>query len=364
MLNAAAYTAVDAAETPDGRRTAWAANAGAPATLARLAAEHRFTLVHYSSEYVFDGTVEPHTEDEPLSPLGVYAQTKAAGDVAVATAPRHYVLRTSWVIGAGKNFVRTMQQLAANGVSPTVVDDQVGRLTFTDELSRATRHLLDVGAPYGTYNVSNGGEPRSFNGWAREVFRLAGRDPEDVGRVSTEEYFAGKDLAPRPLRSVMDLAKIEATGFVPEDALVALERYVAGSAGSSALAAVVVLEAVDVVLAGVLAALDLDDHQRLVARRCRSGAPGRWPRRGSPRGRPPSLAVDDAGRLAGDHDPVLGAVLVGLVGQPLVRLDDDPLHLEARPLVEDVPGTPGAVLGLPGHRRLVRPASAGRTSAR
>ena len=88
--------------------------------------------------------LDPHVEDEPLSPLGVYAQTKAAGDVAVATAPRHYVLRTSWVIGAGKNFVRTMQQLAADGVSPKVVDDQVGRLTFTEELSRATRHLLDV----------------------------------------------------------------------------------------------------------------------------------------------------------------------------------------------------------------------------
>ena len=173
MLNAAAYTAVDAAETPDGRRTAWAANAGAPATLARLAAEHRFTLVHYSTEYVFDGTVDPHTEDEPLSPLGVYAQTKAAGDVAVATAPRHYVLRTSWVIGEGKNFVRTMQQLAADGVSPTVVDDQVGRLTFTDELSRATRHLLDVGAPYGTYNVSNGGDPTSFADVAAAVFELS-----------------------------------------------------------------------------------------------------------------------------------------------------------------------------------------------
>ena len=226
VLNAAAYTAVDAAETPEGRRTAWAANAGAPATLARLAAEHGFTLVHYSSEYVFDGTVDPHTEDEPLSPLGVYAQTKAAGDIAVATAPRHYVVRTSWVIGSGKNFVRTMQQLAANGVSPTVVDDQVGRLTFTDELSRATRHLLDVEAPYGTYNVSNGGDPMSFNGWAREVFRLSGREPEDVGKVTTEEYYAGKDgLSPRPLRSVMDLSKLRATGFEPEDARAALERY-------------------------------------------------------------------------------------------------------------------------------------------
>jgi len=227
VLNAAAYTAVDAAETPDGRRTAWAANAQAPATLARLAAEHRFTLVHYSTEYVFDGTADPHTEDESLSPLGVYAQSKAAGDVAVASAPRHYVLRTSWVIGEGKNFVRTMQQLAAKGVSPSVVDDQVGRLTFTAELARATRHLVDSGAAYGTYNVSNGGDPTTWAEVAKVVFALSGRSAADVSGVTTEEYFAGKDLAPRPLHSVMDLTKIEATGFVPEDAMTALERYVA-----------------------------------------------------------------------------------------------------------------------------------------
>jgi dTDP-4-dehydrorhamnose reductase len=225
VLNAAAYTAVDAAETPEGRRTAWAANAGAPATLARLSAEHGFTLVHYSSEYVFDGTLDPHTEDEPLSPLGVYAQTKAAGDVAVGTAPRHYIIRTSWVIGSGKNFVRTMQQLAADGVSPTVVDDQVGRLTFTDELSRATRHLIDVGAAHGTYNVSNAGDPMSFADVAKAVFELSGRSAEDVTATTTEEYFAGKELAPRPLRSVMDLSKIAATGFEPEAARAALERY-------------------------------------------------------------------------------------------------------------------------------------------
>ena len=93
--------------------------------------------MHYSSEYVFDGTaLDPaHTEDEPLSPLGVYAQSKAAGDLAVGLAPRHYLLRTSWVIGEGNNFVRTMRGLAEKGVSPSVVDDQVGRLTFTGELS-------------------------------------------------------------------------------------------------------------------------------------------------------------------------------------------------------------------------------------
>lgn len=233
VLNAAAYTAVDAAETPQGRVAAWAANATAPATLARLASRHGFTLVHFSSEYVFDGTapLDPgHTEDEPLSPLGVYAQTKAAGDIAVALAPRHYVLRTSWVIGQGKNFVRTMQALAEKGVSPSVVDDQVGRLTFTDELVRATRHLLDSQAPYGTYNVSNGGPAMSWREVAQAVFERSGRSAEDVSGTTTAAYAEGvlaqgNPFAPRPLSSAMSLEKIRATGFEPEDAMAALDRY-------------------------------------------------------------------------------------------------------------------------------------------
>ena len=226
VLNAAAYTAVDKAETPEGRAAAWAANASAPATLARVAAEHRITLVHYSSDYVFDGTAELHTEDEGFAPLGVYAQSKAAGDIAISTAPRHYVVRTSWVIGEGHNFVRTMQRLAADGVSPTVVDDQVGRLTFTSELSRATRHLLDSGAPYGTYNVSNAGPATSWADLAKEVFRLSGRDAGDVTPITTEQYVDGREgISPRPANSVLDLSKIEATGFRPTDALEQLAAY-------------------------------------------------------------------------------------------------------------------------------------------
>jgi dTDP-4-dehydrorhamnose 3,5-epimerase len=227
VLNAAAYTAVDAAETADGRRTAWAANATAPAALARLAREHGFTLVHYSSEYVFDGTAPDHAEDEPLSPLGVYAQTKAAGDLAVGLAPRHYLVRTSWVIGEGKNFVRTMATLAEKGVAPSVVADQVGRLTFTTELSRATRHLVDSGAVWGTYIVSNGGPAISWAEIAQAVFELSGRSADDVTPITSAEYAAGKDLAPRPLQSAMALDKIRATGFEPEDAMSALKRYLA-----------------------------------------------------------------------------------------------------------------------------------------
>src|SRR5690606_30615271 len=130
------------------------------------------TLVHYSSDYVFDGANPPadgYAEDAPLAPLSAYGQSKAAGDLAVAAAPHHYIVRTSWVIGEGNNFVATMQRLARDGVSPTVVDDQVGRLTFTVELARATRHLLESRAPWGLYNVTNSGAVRSWRDVAADV---------------------------------------------------------------------------------------------------------------------------------------------------------------------------------------------------
>ncbi|WP_370616482.1 sugar nucleotide-binding protein [Mumia qirimensis] len=227
VVNAAAYTAVDAAETPDGRRAAWAANATALVHLARVAAAHRLTVVHVSSDYVFDGTREVHDESEPFSPLGVYGQSKAAGDAVVATIDRHYVVRTSWVIGDGGNFVRTMARLAGDGVSPSVVDDQVGRLTFTPDLARGIVHLLQSGAPYGTYNLSGGGDPTSWCDIAREVFVRCGRAAEDVTPTSTEAYGKGKDLAPRPRHSVLDLSKIEATGFVPTPVKESLDAYLA-----------------------------------------------------------------------------------------------------------------------------------------
>jgi len=227
-VNAAAYTAVDAAETPQGRRDAWATNVAGVAALVEAARSSRATLVHVSSDYVFDGTRELHPEDEPFSPLGVYGQTKAAGDALVATLPKHLLLRTSWVVGDGRNFVATMAELADRGVSPSVVDDQHGRLTFTSELVRAVQHLLAVGGPSGTYNVSNAGPVQTWADIAREVFALRGRDPGDVTPVSTEAYGAGKQLAPRPRHSTLDLTRLGATGFVPEDASVALRRYLAG----------------------------------------------------------------------------------------------------------------------------------------
>ena len=152
-----AYTAVDRAETPEGRAIAWKANATGPALLARTCAEHGITLVHVSSDYVFDGTAEVHTEDEPFSPLSAYGQTKAAGDIAVAGCPRHYIMRSSWVIGEGHNFVKTMKGLSDRVADPedklaqvTVVDDQLGRLTFTRDMAAAIFHVLGTHAPTGT----------------------------------------------------------------------------------------------------------------------------------------------------------------------------------------------------------------------
>lgn len=217
ILNAAAFTNVDGAETAEGRVAAWKVNATAAGYLVQVALEHGITLVHVSTDYVFDGTQDPHTEDESLSPLGVYAQTKAAGDVAIGLAPKHYLLRTSWVIGEGNNFVRTMLGLGKKGVAPTVVADQVGRLTFTSELVRAIDHLLTTGADFGTYNVSNGGEPASWAAITREIFKLADYDLT-VTDTTTAEYFAGKEgIAPRPLKSTLALDKIQGSGFTPHD---------------------------------------------------------------------------------------------------------------------------------------------------
>ena len=237
ILNAAAYTNVDGAESPEGRVAAWKVNADAVANLVAVAAQKDMTLVHVSTDYVFDGSREEHTEDEPFSPLSVYGASKAAGDLLVSMLPKHYIMRTSWVIGEGKNFVRTMLSLGKKGVEPTVVADQIGRLTFTSTLVDAIDHLLNLSinyqsstmeqqAPFGTYNVSNAGEPASWADITRKIFELASYNLK-VTDTSTEEYYKGKeDIAPRPLRSTLDLSRIESTGFSTNDWEEDLKMYV------------------------------------------------------------------------------------------------------------------------------------------
>lgn len=239
IINAAAYTAVDAAETPEGRMAAWSTNVAGVAELARIATEADIVLVHLSSDYVYDGALErPYREDDLMAPLGVYGQTKAAGDHIVATVPRHYIVRTSWVVGDGRNFVSTMVSLAERGVAPSVVDDQYGRLTFTSELARAIGHLTETHAEYGTYNVTGAGAVTTWAQVARQVFELAGHNPNRVSAVTTAEYFASArgPIAPRSRNSALDTTKIERAGFVPADVGNLLMEFMRPPSGESSRA--------------------------------------------------------------------------------------------------------------------------------
>lgn len=227
IINAAAYTAVDAAETPEGASLAEAVNASAVEALSAAAAERGILLVHVSTDYVFDGTKKsPYLETDLSNPMGVYAQTKARGDLAVLQVPQHYLLRTSWVIGEGNNFVRTMKSLAERGIKPSVVNDQIGRLSFTKDLAAAIRHLIESKPAFGAYNFSNGGPASSWADIAAQVYELTGHNPADVTGVTTEKYFAGKEgIAPRPKNSMLDLSKIISTGFTPVSWQERLQQY-------------------------------------------------------------------------------------------------------------------------------------------
>lgn len=227
IINAAAYTKVDLAETPEGRKEAWEANAYAVARLAQLAGRYGKTLVHYSTDYIFDGNSVTYSEVDTPNPLSIYGQSKNAGDIAVQAIRRHYLIRTSWVVGEGGNFVKAMVARAANGLKTPVVNDQIGRLTFASEIASATKHLLESEAKFGTYNLSSEGPVRSWANIAKFIFEVAGVDPGLVIPVSARQYFASQQVtARRPDFSVLDMRKIKATGFEPQDWRVQLKAYV------------------------------------------------------------------------------------------------------------------------------------------
>lgn len=227
IINAAAYTKVDEAETPAGKVAAWQANHQGASNLAAIATERDLTLIHISTDYVFDGTSKtPYTETDKTSPQSEYGKSKAAGDGVAGKVPKHYIVRTSWLIGDGNNFVRTMLKLGTERDQLTVVNDQIGRPTFTHDLAATIQHLQVKNPGYGIYNFSNGGEPVSWADFARAIFKQAQLDCA-VSDVSTQEYFKNKDVwAPRPANSVLDLSKIEATGLKIRDWQTALAEYI------------------------------------------------------------------------------------------------------------------------------------------
>jgi dTDP-4-dehydrorhamnose reductase len=215
IVNAAAHTAVDKAEAePD---LAHVINAEAPAVLAREAAALGAWLVHYSTDYVFDGSGSaPWVEDAPTGPLSVYGRTKLAGEETIrASGCAHLILRTSWVYAArGGNFARTMLRLAAERDSLTVIADQVGAPTGAELLADVTAHAVRAAqaAPAlgGTYHVAAAGET-SWHGYARHVIefaRAAGRPirvaPERIAAIPTSAY---PTPARRPLNSRLDTRK-------------------------------------------------------------------------------------------------------------------------------------------------------------
>lgn len=217
IVNAAAHTAVDKAESePDLARTI---NATAPGVLAREAAARGAWLVHYGTDYVFDGSGSaPRTEDAATGPLSVYGRTKLEGEEAIrAAGGRHLILRTSWVYAArGGNFAKTMLKLAAEREQLKVIDDQVGAPTGADLLADVTAHALRAAmaqpALAGTYHCVAGGET-SWHGYARfaiEWARAAGVPvkvaADAIHPIPTSEY---PTPARRPLNSRLDTRKLQ-----------------------------------------------------------------------------------------------------------------------------------------------------------
>jgi len=200
IVNAAAYTAVDAAETDEA--TAFTANVAAPAALAAAAAKAGAKFVHVSTDYVFagDATV-PYAEDASTGPKSAYGRTKLAGEQAVfAELPDAYVVRTAWVYGAsGANFVKTMARLERERETVSVVDDQRGSPTWSRDLARGLVELGSSGAAGGIYHCTNTGETTWF-GFTRAIFEELGADPERVLPTTTAAF---PRPAPRPAYSVL-----------------------------------------------------------------------------------------------------------------------------------------------------------------
>ena len=212
IVNAAAYTAVDRAESD--AVAARAANAIAPGVLGEEAKRAGALLVHYSTDYVFDGgKASAYVEDDPTHPLNVYGATKLEGERAIAARGcRHIVLRTSWVYGPrGRNFLFTMLRLARERPELRVVDDQRGAPTSSLQLARATRELLAVPAASGVYHATAAGET-TWHGFAAAIFAAeAARDaafrPPRLVPIAASEY---PTPARRPANSILSNARLAA----------------------------------------------------------------------------------------------------------------------------------------------------------
>jgi dTDP-4-dehydrorhamnose reductase len=215
IINAAAYTAVDRAESEP--ESAFAVNREGPAQLADRCCMHGIPLIHVSTDYVFDGAKqEPYVEEDPIAPLGVYGKSKAAGEAEVRQRlPEHIILRTAWLVGIhGHNFVKTMLRLGRERETLKVVSDQQGCPTFAADLAEAILDLAmqvrrERSAPWGTYHCCGEGAT-TWHAFAEAIFEMAGKYEKfavkRVEPISTEDY---PTPARRPANSVLDCSKIK-----------------------------------------------------------------------------------------------------------------------------------------------------------
>ncbi|MBQ6469397.1 MAG: dTDP-4-dehydrorhamnose reductase [Lachnospiraceae bacterium] len=225
MVHCAAWTAVDKAEEmPEACRKV---NAFGTKHIADVCGEMDIPMMYFSTDYVFNGNgTRPWEPDDPYEPLDVYGKTKAEGEEAViAAVKKFFILRIAWVFGTnGKNFIRTMLQLAKTHDTLRVVSDQIGTPTYTYDLARLVVDMI-LTDRYGIYHVTNEGEYISWYDFAKAIFEEAGIDTVTVIPVTSEEYGAA---AVRPYNSRMNRAKLKENGFEPlPEWRDALKRYVA-----------------------------------------------------------------------------------------------------------------------------------------
>jgi dTDP-4-dehydrorhamnose reductase len=236
IINAAAYTAVDKAESE--KATAFAVNADAPGVLAEEAAALGIPLIHYSTDYVFDGGKSaPYTEADATHPLGVYGQSKLAGEHAItAVQGKHLILRTSWVYSNhGRNFLLTMQRLLQEKPELRIVADQIGAPTWAGTIANSTLALIErwqageTGA-WGTYHLTALGETSWF-GFAQaigEALREQGKPCATLLPITTRDY---PTPATRPLNSRLDCSRLQREwGVSQPDWQTALRECLAGQA--------------------------------------------------------------------------------------------------------------------------------------
>ncbi|MBX3094039.1 MAG: dTDP-4-dehydrorhamnose reductase [Cryobacterium sp.] len=212
IVNCAAYTAVDDAETDV--ETAHAVNASAAGYLAEASARHGARLVQISTDYVFDGTArQPYSESHPVSPLSVYGRTKADGErLVLDAAPDAIVLRTAWLYGEhGPNFVSAILRAAASRDIVSVLTDQRGQPTWTGDLAERIRLVIDRDLAGGIFHATNAGDASRFE-FAQEIFRLAGLDPERIAPADPADHVRP---APRPDYSVLGHEAWATAGLEP-----------------------------------------------------------------------------------------------------------------------------------------------------